>query len=190
MRGALGSYVDSVSNRTLFVLDGGQGAILSVYGNVQKQYALQQNGSVWTCQDYCPMQDEAIGFFGIPANATYKGETTVNGIPVDHYQWNDTILGVIVMQINDFFVNTAVNPPQPVQNVQTLTPFGSPIGTFIASWYSFQAGVDPSVFDGIEGLDNCPMSNQCNDDARARARVRGGASFAALASQRALERRV
>jgi hypothetical protein len=34
------------------------------------------------------------------------------------------------------------------------------------------------------------MSNQCNDDARARARVRGGASFAALASQRALERRV
>ena len=48
------------------------------------------------------------------------GKTVV----ADHWQWTETIFGIIPMEENDFYVDSTSTPPVPFFTRQQITPFG------------------------------------------------------------------
>jgi len=139
-------------------------------------YSIQKNMLVvnQTCKEYCPLQGEHLSPGFLDVNATDKGRVILpDGRPANHWQWKDTIFGIIVMEVIDVYVNqTDMKNAVPFGQVQHLTPFGQHIGDFTANWNQFTAGTpDPKLFD-IQGVDSCPMSPNCGQESYQRNRLR------------------
>jgi hypothetical protein len=161
------NYFDFTNQRTRFD-DPVQGSIVSLFKPVYKEMAVDANN---VCQAFCPIEDD-LEPYGIPVNATDQGPTIVNNKTVEDWQSKVVILGVIVMEIDDFYVDQSKSPAIPIQEIDQLTPFGEKIGEFTSNYLSFVPGTpDPSHFD-IKGVDNCPMSQNCDEQRRQMHRLR------------------
>jgi hypothetical protein len=140
----------------------------------QMQYAVVQasNGS-WVCQDACPIPLQEsfppleAGF--LPFNSTYKGKAVpkdISGCPsggCDWWQIKQTILGIIVMETDDFYVyEDASQGGVPVAAISHLTPFGEPEGSSTNTWAQYQGfpnGVAASEFEFLNKA-TCPPPKQ------------------------------
>jgi len=152
-------YFDASHNRTRFD-DPVQGSIVSLFYPVYKEMAVDATN---TCQEYCPIEDD-LEPYSIEANATDMGQKVVNGHTCEDWQYKEVIFGTVVMEIDDVFVDTTSNLP--VQEVDQLTPFGQPMGVSTSTFHTFVPGTpDPSHF-AVKGIDSCPESQNCGNNAR------------------------
>jgi len=157
------AYVDYTNQRTRF------GNIVSLYGNVMKQMQVDSNN---TCQEYCPL-DDGLMPLALPNNTIDMGSVVIDGKTYQHYQYKDTILGVVTMDIVDMYVDMSdPSKPVPYQQHMVLTPFGgAPIGDSNSTWSNWDSGKpDPSVFD-VNGIDSCKEASGCNNNAHQRVRL-------------------
>ena len=88
-------YVDGANNRTALVA-GGQ-AVFSFYkGNPSgkvMQFSAVQNGTAWTCHEYCPFEQGEDEFFdplAFDKKATDQGAKTIEGKTYEGWHWFDT----------------------------------------------------------------------------------------------------
>jgi len=163
------NYYDFTHNRTRFD-DPVQGSIVSLFYPLYMEMAVDNNNN---CQEYCPIEGDLTPY-QIPSNAKDMGSTTVNGQVVENWQFNETVGGLFVMEIDDFFVDqTSWNNPIMVAEVDQLTPFGGPaIGTMTTNYESYAPGTpDPSMFN-VKGVSNCPESANCGNSQRQVHRLR------------------
>jgi len=151
------AYVDYTNQRTRF------GDIVSLYGNVNKQMQVDANN---TCQQYCPL-DDGLMPLSLPNTTIDMGSVEIDGKTYQHYQYKDTILGVVTMDVVDMYVDMS-DPSKPVPYLQhmLLTPFGGPpLGNSNVTWTNWNTGEpEPSVFD-VNGIDSCKEASGCNDNA-------------------------
>jgi len=140
--------------------------IVDIYGTTHKTLLLNKTSAgVEMCQEYCPIdpQDKMEAFDPFDPFDPIKdmGATTLEGRNVERYHWNDVILKVITMQQTDFYADVSTTPAAPVFMTTHLTPLGQDLGTQNQTWSSWTPGaVDAKKF-AIQGIDTCPMSNQC-----------------------------
>jgi len=161
------NYFDYTNQRARFD-DPVQGSIVSLFNPVYKEMIVDGNN---VCQEFCPIQDEMTPY-AVPTNSTDQGPTIVNNRTVEDWQSKVVVLGIIVMEVDDFYIDQTQQPPVPVQEVDLLTPFGQTIGQMTSNFLQFTPGTpDPSKFD-IKGIDNCPMSNNCQQSRRQVHRLR------------------
>jgi hypothetical protein len=163
------AYTDGDNNRTALVA-GGQ-AIFNFYkGNPSgkvMQFAAVQNGSSWTCKEYCPYEQGEDAYFNPLAfdpSAKDQGKVTVEGKTYEAYHWFDTLFKVVKMEEDLWYVDESGTKPVPFQNIVKLTPFGAPeLAEMTAAWDSFTDGVDASIFD-VTGLASCEKSQNCQSN--------------------------
>ena len=130
-----------------------------------KNMLVEHNGTHDVCVKYCPI-DPAESMDGgrdqfIDPNATNMGKVTWKGKEAIHWQWNNTIFGVITMETTDFYITTDYVP---IEAFQKLTPFGGPaIGGFHNMWSKFKPGPQPANKFDIHGVDDCPQDPQCGE---------------------------
>ena len=90
-------YFDLAHNRSRF------GDVVVFY-NLQKE--VQVDASM-ACTAYCPLEGETMEPFGLPTASdekpTYEGTAMIAGKECEHWQWKEKILGVITMEISDFY---------------------------------------------------------------------------------------
>jgi hypothetical protein len=165
------TYVDVTNQRSRFD-DRISGQVIVT------NYALQKNMLInktdLSCMEYCPLQGESLTPGFLDVNATDLGpEVLPDGRKANHWQWKDTILGVIVMDVIDVYVNqTDMKNAVPLGQAEHLTPFGQHIGDFYANWNQFQPGTpDPKLFD-VQGVDSCPKSQNCGQSSYQMNRLR------------------
>jgi len=152
-------YFDYTHNRTRFD-DPVQGSIVSLFYPIYKEMAVDGTN---TCTSYCPL-DEDLYPYQVETNSTNQGTKVVNGHTCTDWQYKQIAFGVVVMEIDDVFVDQTSNLP--VQEVDQLTPFGEPIGTSTSTYHTFVPGTpDPSHF-AIKGIDSCPQDPNCGQDYR------------------------
>jgi len=162
-------YVDYSHNRTRFD-DRTAGQVIINRFDLQKQMLVVNQ----TCKEYCPMQGDVLRPGFLDRNATDKGQVTLpDGRKAEHWQWKETIFGIIVMEICDVYVNQQdMQNGIPYGEVDHLTPFGQHIGDFTSTWTNFKPGTpDPSLFI-VNGIDSCPMAHDCGNNAHQLARLR------------------
>ena len=163
------AYTDGDNNRTALVA-GGQ-AIFNFYkGNPSgkvMQFAAVQNGSSWTCKEYCPYEQGEDAYFNPLAfdpSAKDQGKVTVEGKTYEAYHWFDTLFKVVKMDEQLWYVDESGTKPVPFENIEKLTPFGAPeLAEMTAAWDSFTDGVDASIFD-VTGLASCEKSQNCQSN--------------------------
>jgi len=159
-------YFDFTHNRTRFD-DPVQGSLVSLFNPIYKEMAVDPTTN--TCTSYCPLQEDLYPY-EIEVNATDMGTKVINGQTCVDWQYKQIAFGVVVMEIDDVFVDETSNLP--VQEVDQLTPFGTPIGTSTSTYHTFVPGTpDPSHF-AIQGIDSCPLDQNCGNDARQFVRLR------------------
>jgi len=145
-----------------------QGSIVSLFNPIYKEMAVDANN---TCTSYCPI-DGDLDPYSINPNATDMGQKVVDNVTCEDWQYKDIAFGVIVMEIDDIYVNQAATPPTPIYEEDQLTPFGEPIGYETSNYVSFVFGTpDPSHFV-VNGVDTCPQDPNCGDSFRQFARRR------------------
>ena len=153
-------------------INGGSQAqtIVTYYGNNGKEMVVTANN---TCQMYCPVSDPLYKFELNP-NSTYVGQETVNGKVCDIWQFNETfpLDPKIVMQSSNVYVDQSVNPPVPVQEIDILTPFGMPIGQQTNVFQSWSYEEPPASKLTVNGVDECPMASNCNQQSKQMMRLR------------------
>jgi len=157
------SYFDFTHNRTRFDDAGSGQTIVTLYD--QQMECLVVND---TCQEYCPLQGDLLSPFGLGDNATFAGYKVVNGVNTTDWRWQEVIFKIIVMETSDMYVDFNGNP---ISEVDVLTPFGQQIGTSTSTWSKFTPGTpDPSLFV-VNGLSNCPQSQNCGQSSKQQRRL-------------------
>jgi len=162
-------YVDCSHNRTRFDDRISRQTIVTLYDR-QKNMLVVNN----TCKEYCPLQGEVLTPGFLVKEAHDLGQVTLpDGRKAQHWQWKETIFGIIVMEIIDVYVNQSdMTNAVPFGQVDHLTPFGEHIGDMITNWNDFKPGTpDPALFD-IQGVDSCPMSPNCGSQVHQMHRLR------------------
>jgi len=163
------AYVDYTNNRTRFD-DKVSGQVIINNFAIQKQMLVVNQ----TCKEYCPMQGDSMSPGFLAASAIDKGPTTLpDGRKAQHWQWQEKILGIIVMETIDVYVNqTDMNNGIPLEEVDHLTPFGEHIGDMYSNWKNYKPGTpDPSLFI-VNGIDSCPESPNCGNSEHQMQRLR------------------
>jgi hypothetical protein len=163
-------YFDYTHNRTRWD-DSVSGQTIVYDFKIQKEMLVVDQ----SCKEYCPLQGDTLSPGFLDKNATDLGPVQVKGKTLEKWQWKETILGIIVMEIDTVFVDQSSNPAVPVMEQDQLTPFGQPIGGMDTQWDDFTGGTpDPSLFI-VNNVDKCPMSPNCGSMARQVRRLRYGA---------------
>lgn len=160
--------------------DSAQGSIVNWYGPIpgtskkSLQMAVQPSGNPgeYVCAQYCPLQTDDMPKLEINEHALHLGKASVTqqgqgGVTktVDHYRWKDRLI-IIPMDQNDFYVDQSnASGPIPFYMSESLTPFGSkPIGRANTSYLLYQAGSPDQTKFNVVGIDNCTMSDNCNNN--------------------------
>lgn len=105
--------------------------------------------------DVTDMCNEAESFcqYDLLHNATYANSTTIGGVPVDLFAWDDYLVIEDMAQNALYMVH---NAPVPVQRWQRLTPFGKYVGNITQSYGGFTAGLPSSdAWTKVIGADYC-----------------------------------
>lgn len=160
-------YYDYTNQRTRF--EGGGQVIVDLFDK-HKELLVVHNGTHDVCQEYCPIDpadtlDKGAAAF-LEDDAYDAGQAKFEGLNCEHWTWNDTIFKKIVMQTSDFYADTSKATVVPVGRVDNITPFGQHLGTANIGWQKFTAGTPPADKFDIQGVDTCPMSNQCGQSSR------------------------
>ncbi len=135
------------------------GDIVTLFA-IHKEMAVDNTN---TCQEYCP-QDGSLTQFSLGDNSTDMGKVVVEGKVLERYFWQDTsIFGV--MDTTYLYVDQSGSFSVPVQQYEHLTPFGQDIGQSNSTWSNFQEGTPAASLFDIKGIDSCPMSQNCGDNA-------------------------
>jgi hypothetical protein len=162
------NYFDFTHNRTRFD-DPVQGSIVSLFAPLYMEMAVDGNNK---CTSYCPIEDD-LEAYGVPDNSTYNGTAVVNGITCDDWQYKETLFGVVVMEIDEFFVDQTTQLP--LQEIDVLTPFGEQIGDMTTTYLQFIPGTPDAKLFAVTGIKDCPQDNNCGQDYRQFVRLRNGA---------------
>jgi hypothetical protein len=163
-------HFDFPNNRTRSGDIGEDHAIVSLFGSVGKELLVSSNN---TCIQYCPLPDD-LDPFDIDKTAKYIGRTTFQGKEVDQWYWAEYIipkLHVGKLQETNFYVSTDASPI-PVQENDIIEPFGQRLGVENQTWSNFKAGPPPDAAFKVLGIEECPMSPNCNEDSRVAHRKR------------------
>jgi len=163
-------HFDFPNNRTRSGDVGEENAIVSLFGSVQKELLVSANN---TCLQYCPLP-AGLDPFGVDPDAKYVGRTTFEGKEVDEWNWIEYVVPKFhlgKLQETNFFVSTD-STPVPVQENDIIEPFGQRLGVENQTWSNFKAGPPPEAAFKVLGIDSCPMSPNCNQDARVAHRKR------------------
>jgi len=153
-------YYDYSHNRTRWEDESGQ-VIVNNYAIQKEMLVVGQ-----TCKEYCPMQGDRLRPGFIDRNATDKGPHTMpDGTKANWWQWKEVIFAVIVMETSNLYVDQRnMSNAVPLQEQDSITPFGQHLGDMTQTWKNFQAGIpDPSKFI-VNGIDTCPMSQNCQQE--------------------------
>jgi len=164
-------YFDYSHNRTRF--DDVSGEVVVYDFKIQKEMLVVDQ----TCKEYCPMQGDRLHPGFLVPDAKDMGQVVFMDQRVEKWQFNETILQIIVMEIDTVYVDQRTDPAVPVAEQDDLTPFGGPsIGGIDTVWKDFKAGTpDPNLFI-VKGVDTCRMSPNCNQQSRQLGRLKTGAS--------------
>lgn len=156
--------VDGGNNRTS--LSVGSEAIINLFKeHKQIQAVPDSTGKGWTCKSYCPTDEDYENPIQLDPSAKDLGKTTFEGQTVEHFQWQDKILKTIVMDTNDWYIDTSGSSPVPVGSSEVLTPFGGPaIGESDQLFNEFKAGTPPASAFNIDNLDSCEKSENCGNN--------------------------
>jgi len=167
-------YYDYSHNRTRFDDVAERQTIITMF-DIQKEMLVVNQ----TCKEFCPLDGDRMHPGFLDVNATDLGQTTLpppDGRKCEHWQWKETIFGIIVMEVCDVYINqTDMANAVPFGEVDHLTPFGQHIGDFTSNWEQFKPGTpDPSLFI-VNGIDSCPESPNCGEQSLQFNRLRNGA---------------
>lgn len=162
-------YHDYSNNRSRF--EGSDGSVTVDDYKLGKSLEVVNNGTHDVCQSFCPIDpdDQIQGGKAefLDDNATDLGSVTLNGVKAEQYQWFDTILKVIKMATNDFYVDVSSSPVKPLLVVQHVTPWGGPeIGQSNNTFKTFTSGKQPAEKFNIQDVDQCPQNPQCGSPAK------------------------
>mmetsp|Transcript_43544 Transcript_43544/g.85247 ORF Transcript_43544/g.85247 Transcript_43544/m.85247 type:complete len:501 (+) Transcript_43544:22-1524(+) len=178
-------YYDYTNQRTRFE---SAGQVVVDLFDKHKSMLVVQNGTHEVCQEYCPMDpadtmDKGSATF-LDDSAYDAGQAKFHGLSCEHWLWNDTIFGKIVMETSDFYADTSGPSVVPVGRVDNLTPFGVQFATVNVGWDKFKAGAQPADKFDIQGVDSCPLSQNCGQSfwQTHRAASRNKATFAKYAT--------
>jgi len=154
------NYFDYTHNRTRFS-DPQQGTIVSLFYPIYKEMAVDNN---LNCQSYCPIEEDLFPY-ALDDNSTFQGTKVVNGHTCNDWQGIQYLVGhSIVMEIDDVFVDTTTNLP--VQEVDQLTPLGTPVGTETSTYHTFVPGTPSASLFAVKGIANCPEDQNCGQSFR------------------------
>eukprot|EP00944_MAST-04C_sp_MAST-4C-sp1_P006635 g6635.t1 len=163
-QGQMGTqYVDGVNNKT--ALQVGSQAIINDY-QTGKQMLVQpsKSGTGWTCQSYCPIQGGYENMLAFPSDTRDLGPVKMNGKTYEHYQFYDSILKVIHMDTQDWYVDNSGSSPVPYLNVEALTPFGgAQIAAVTSEFDNFASGLAKFSFK-IDNEGSCEESDKCQQN--------------------------
>jgi len=159
------TYTDGGNNRTRS--DTVQGIIVNWYAPVNLQMALKPNpaGKGYICGAACPTQGEYNNPLSLKSDAKDNGSKEINGVSTDEWIQYDTLLKIIRMDEQDFYIDQSGSQPKPVSVIEKLTPFDVPIihpvkeiGESATNYSNFShAALDPETFDIV----NC-TKDECN----------------------------
>jgi len=161
-----------------------QGTIITWFGNVKKQMVVVPGSATnsshnLVCVQYCPTQGDFVssvqigdgkkGLFDTPKDLGKRQITqqAPGGLTkvCELWQWTETILGIIPMEKNDFYVDTAVSPPVPFVSHVDVKPLGEHIGTEMDAFINFTPMEVEKFFDvDPSSIKSCPKSEHCNED--------------------------
>jgi hypothetical protein len=158
-------YTDGEHNQT--ALNAGGEAIITKYGRSDNGKEMlvvpSKSGKGWTCKEYCPTDEEWFDPLAFNASAVNLGKVKINSKTYEHWRWVDTILKVIPMETEDWYV---AEGDVPYKSTMGLTPFGGPeIGSSEQEFDNFKTGLNGFDFT-VDGVDQCETGN-CGDDSRA-----------------------
>merc|ERR1711920_286660 len=71
------------------------------------------------------------------------------------------------------FLVSLDSPPLPVRENDIIEPLGQVMGTENTTWSQFTPGAPPVAAFAVQGVEKCPMSPNCNSNARVAHRMRG-----------------
>jgi len=164
-------FFDLTNQRSRFEDVVGNQVVVDDYSKHMSMVINSTNG-VDTCQEFCPIDpDDKLTAFDPfdPFDTVHDlGKTTYEGVPAEHYRWSDMILKIIKMQTSDFYADLS-NPKAatPLFVTTAITPFGTAkIGTQNHTWSNFTHAPPPAAKFVIAGVDVCPQSNQCGQQAK------------------------
>jgi len=148
-------------NRTRFDYAMSGEVIVTAY-DIGKQMLI--NPSTMECIAYCPTSSSMRPGF-LSDEAKDMGKATYKGRAVEMWQYNETLFDIIVMETVTLYVDQS-NPQAaiPVAEVDRLTPFGQEIGTFTTEWLDFKPGQPDAKLFNVQGIDKCPLADNCNSD--------------------------
>jgi hypothetical protein len=169
--------------------DSAQGQTVSWWGDIKKKFALAPapTGSAheFVCVQYCPLAGKFASTIKIgdarnkgldkvhdegEKTITQKGPGAKTAV-CEHYHWLQTILGVVPLLSNDYYVNQKVSPPVPFyQTEEILNPTAgfAAAGTVNISLYDYTPANQSKMFDiDMDTVKSCTMSKSCNGPAPA-----------------------
>ena len=159
-------YMDVPNQRTRHDASSGNDTTIADY-TAHKHYFIGHKNGAEFCAGYCPIDKRdtlrmhPFDYF-IPAED--HGKTTLDGRPVEHYYWRDTVspLKVWVDTVNFYADIRDPSAAIPVLKSTNMNPFGhASLGMTNLTWTNFTAGApDPKLFQ-VAGLDTCPQMKTC-----------------------------
>lgn len=121
------TYTDGDNNRTRS--DTAQGTIINDYIRKQQMAVVPNpSGKGLVCKAACPTQGGYYNPLKLKATARDAGKATVNGIETEEWVQYETLLKIIRMEEQDFYIDQSdASAPKPVSVIEKLTPFDIPI---------------------------------------------------------------
>ena len=117
-------------NKRIALVEGQQAVFTYFGGNPtgkNMQFLAEQNGTHWVCKQYCPLPDNKKSYedpLKFNSKAQDQGAKTIEGKNYEGWHWFDSILGVIHMDEQQWYVDQSGSQPVPFENVEKITPFG------------------------------------------------------------------
>lgn len=156
-------YLDTPS-QTIRTEDDDGHVVISDF-KTRRSMLVNVTAGVETCQEYCPIPHlfPPPAGFALPNSTVDRGATTLDGRPVEEYQWSETMLKVITMSTTSLYASLAANGSAvPIFQTRAETPLGMPaIGTSNMTWTRFEGGRPPAAKMRVAGADTCKQSKRC-----------------------------
>jgi hypothetical protein len=148
------TYVDVTGNRTRSDTSGAPTTIITDFTAGME---MEVDLATMTCQEWCPVQG-TLSPYQIDPTAVNIGSRMINGKMCTGWQWNETVLKIIVMQVTTIWVDQETNLP--VQEYDQLTPFGQSIGFQSTTYLQFNPTRPPAKLFQVNGQQNCKNGGQ------------------------------
>ena len=160
------NYFDLTGNRTRSDTTGAPSTIISDF---TAQMEMEVDLATMKCTEFCPLQGATMSPYAVGPNATNIGTKQIGAHLCTGWQWKDTILGIVVMQINTIWVDQTTGLP--VQEYDELTPFGQQIGFESTTYIQFTPKRPDAKLFAVVGQQSCPQSQNCGQQASAQRRA-------------------